>query len=92
MKITAIEPDDDCFDGSAQFTYVFDDVWSREEILRLAAFGSLECFWDFPRPYFRVIGAGGAQVRGVGGGTMCTAAFPRDRQREFRRAFEALFE
>ncbi len=86
MKLLRAVRVEDCFDGSSVYRYFFDSVWSREEIRRLGELGRLDYYPDFPRPFFRVVGPGGAQLRGVEGERSCQVVLPRqDRQEVIER-------
>ena len=79
---------EDCFDGSRVYRYWLDDVWTETAILRLRALGDLDYFPNFPKPFFRLVGRDGVQVKGVGGENSCRAVFPREEQDRLREAFE----
>ncbi|MBN1346123.1 MAG: hypothetical protein JXQ73_25775 [Phycisphaerae bacterium] len=91
MRILEIKKVEDCFDGSSVYSYRFDVAWTRESIRRLDSLGELEYFPDFPRPFFRLLGSGGLQVKGVEGETSCRVIFPRKDMTEIKQAFEESF-
>jgi hypothetical protein len=85
MQIRAETKLEDCFDGSAVFGFRFEEPWTRDGIATLGALGELEYFADFPRPFFRVRGPGGLEVKGVEGERDCRVALP-SKDRELVRA------
>lgn len=91
MKIMEIKKIEDCFDGSSVYGYTFDEEWSREKIFRLGSLGMVEYFADFPRPFFRIRGENGLQIKGVDGETNCRIIFPQKRKEEIKTAFESQF-
>ena len=88
MKIIGVEKLEDCFDGTSAYAYHFDQPWTRQAIQRLATFGKLDYFADFPRPFYRVRGAGGLQMKGVEGLQHCRVVLPADRHERFRLELE----
>ncbi|MGB9030569.1 MAG: hypothetical protein WCC27_10660 [Acidobacteriaceae bacterium] len=80
MKVIAVEKLEDCFDGSIVCCYRFDEAWSRSSIEQLAGLGTLEYFADFPRPFFRVRGAGSLEIKGVEGARHCRVLLRSDEQ------------
>lgn len=88
MKVIEVEKLDDCFDGSRVSCYHFDEPWSRSSVQQLAALGTLEYFADFPRPFFRLRGPGGLQVKGVEGARHCRVLLHSDRQESFKGELE----
>jgi len=91
VKIDAVSKLEDCFDGSIILGYQFDEAWTREWIFRLRSLGDLDYFSDFPRPFFRLRGPDGLQVKGVEGEDNCRAIFPKQGKETLRQAFEGLF-
>lgn len=83
---------EDCFDDSAIYGYEFETSWTCEAIQGLRDFGKLEYFADFPRPFFRVIGSSGLQIKGVEGETTCRVIYPRENKEVLRRQFESCFQ
>ena len=77
MRIINVRKVEDCFDGSSVFSYESDVAWDERALDRLRRLGELEYFPHFPRPFFRLIGAGGMQVKGVLGDTTCRVILPR---------------
>lgn len=88
MKISSVERLEDCFDGSSVYCYHFDRPSTRADIEQLAALGKLEYFADFPRPFYRLCGAGGWQLKGVEGMAHCRVVVPRHREEGFRQELE----
>lgn len=84
MKVVEVEKLEDCFDGSRVCCYHFDEPWSRSSIQQLASLGTLEYFGDFPRPFFRLRGAGGMQIKGVEGTCHCRVLLRSDDDESFR--------
>lgn len=91
MRIKEIKKIEDCFDGSTVYGYTFDEQWTRESIFRLECIGKVEYFSEFPRPFFRVRGENGLQIKGVEGETNCRAIFPKTRKEVLMKAFEENF-
>jgi hypothetical protein len=77
VQIVRIDKIEDCFDGSSVYQYFLDEPWTRETITRLDALGKLEYFPEFPRPFFRVFGQLGYQVKGIEGEKNCRVILPR---------------
>jgi hypothetical protein len=77
MKIVEQHKIEDCIDGSQIFQYHFDKSWTRTSIHALHALGKLDYFPNFPRPFFRLCGERGLQVKGVEGENNCQIFFPR---------------
>jgi hypothetical protein len=90
MRIAAVEQLEDCFDGSRVYTYHFDQAWTRESIQRLSGCGELDYFPDFPRPFFRLRGTGGLQIKGVEGLAHCRVVLPPKYSQDFRLVLEEL--
>ncbi len=88
MNILERKKIEDCFDGSSVYGYVFDTKWTRETIHELRSLGELEYFPDFPRPFFRLRGEGGLQVKGVEGENNCRVIFPRQKKEVVQENFE----
>jgi hypothetical protein len=82
---------EDCFDGSSVYRYFFEAAWGREDIRGLQALGRLEYYPDFPRPFFRLIGPGWAQLRGVEGEDSCQVVLPRQGREEVIARLERHF-
>lgn len=91
MKILLSERIEDCFDGSQVIAYTFDVAWDREHILSLKSLGKLEYFPEFPKPFFRLLGMGGLQVKGVEGDRTCRAIFPKKDREVIKEQFETFF-
>ena len=91
MKIVRAEKLEDCFDGSMVFGYAFDSAWTRNSIHALKPLGTLEYFADFPKPFFRLRGPGGLEIKGVEGEDTCRVIFPRSNTQEAKKSFEAHF-
>ncbi|HGE70810.1 TPA: hypothetical protein ENX78_08255 [Candidatus Poribacteria bacterium] len=92
MKIIQVKKLEDCFDGSTIYEYEFDGFWTYEEIRRLTTLGDLNYYKDFPRPFFRLNGQGGMQIKGVEGENSCTVFFPKNRKEEMERILERHFK
>jgi len=80
---------EDCFDGSAVYSYEFADPWDEPRIQALAWLGKLDYYADFPRPLFRVASADGLFIKGLAGTTQCRVIFPRTNRAETMRHFES---
>lgn len=91
MSITDIEIVEDCFDGGGVFRYRMSKGWTSESIHRLSEMGKLEYFGSFPRPFFRLIGQGGYQVRGVEGEDTCVVVYPSKDKETIKQCFEGWF-
>lgn len=92
MKIIEVNKLEDCFDGSSTYCYAFDEAWTRDDIQHLLEFGPVDYFPDFPRPYFRLRGDGGWQLKGIEGEESCLAVFPRKRKEQCKKEFEERFD
>lgn len=85
MRLSKLE---DCFDGNSVYCYHFDQPWTRPAILQLATLGSLDYFPDFPRPFYRLSGSGGLQLKGVEGMQHCRVVILAQRQESFGQALD----
>lgn len=92
MRIAEIRKIEDCFDGSSVYGYSFEMPWKRDDILSLTHLGTLEFFTEFPRPFFRLLGDGGFQVKGVQGDATCRVIFPRLDKEQIKIRFERLLQ
>lgn len=92
MKILQVKKLEDCFDGSTIYEYKFDSCWTYENIKQLSKLGELNYYKDFPRPFFRLNGEQGMQIKGVEGESSFTVFFPKDRKEEMQRALEGHFK
>ena len=90
MKITGIVKLEDCFDGSSVYSFQFDRPWTREIIQQLSELGELDYFGDFPRPFFRIRGIGGLQMKGVEGLDHCRVVLPPTQREVFPQALNDL--
>ncbi len=88
MKILARTPVEDCFDGSAVYTYEVSEPWTSDNVRCLARLGTFEFFADFPRPLFRLRTDDGLFVNGVAGARDCRVVLPRTRRDAVQRQFE----
>ena len=77
MKIISCKKLEDCFDGNSVYGYQFEETWTKESITRLKELGKLDYFPDFPRPFFRLVGEKGLQLKGVQGNRSCQVIYPR---------------
>jgi hypothetical protein len=91
VKIVQSRKVEDCFDGSSVYAYSFDEAWNRGTIASIQVFGKLEYYPDFPRPFFRVRGCNGLEVKGVEGERNCRVVFPRRERETIKRQFEETF-
>lgn len=66
------------------YLYRFDQPWVPRDILRLAALGKLDYYTRFPRPFFRLCGARGLQMKGIEGQTSCRVVVSAEFQERFR--------
>ena len=78
---------EDCFDGSTVFKFCFDQIIGRNEIMQLKQLGELDYFPDFPRPFFRLRGTRGFQVKGVEGERDCQVILPKEGKEVARDLF-----
>jgi len=85
LETTRLE---DCFDGGFVLRYRTDQPWTPDAIRSLAQLGELDYFLDFPRPYYRVRGRGGFQIRGLEGEPVCTVIFPGNGRDQLRQRWE----
>ena len=91
MRLFEIKNVEDCFDGSSVFQYWFEDRWTEDEILSLSILGKVEYFPEFPRPFFRVTGETGLQLKGVEGENNCRVILPATGKEVLRKkVFEFL--
>ena len=68
---------EDCFDGSFVYEYNLESPVTEAFIPPLGGrLGRLEYFPDFPRPFFRILGDGGLQAKGVEGERTFRVVFP----------------
>lgn len=81
---------EDCFDGSAVFTYEVSEPWTERSVRRLASLGPLQYFDDFPRPLFRLRTAAGLFVNGVAGARDCRVVLPRTHREQVQQELEAV--
>ncbi|MCL1917729.1 MAG: hypothetical protein FWG14_05370 [Peptococcaceae bacterium] len=91
MKIISSEKMENCFDGDFVFKYIFDAGWTREDIIRMEAWGSLRYYESFPRPMFQVTCSDGTIIKGVQNDPACRIIFPRATPAAARENFEARF-
>jgi len=91
MHIVSCTHLEDCLNGSRWMRYDFDTPWDDASVRSLDGIGALEYFTDFPRPYFRLRGDAGSEVKGVLGTTTCRVLLPRHDGDAAQRAFEGLF-
>jgi hypothetical protein len=89
MKVISATRLEDCFDGSSVYRLGFAQAWSRPAVLALAAAGKLDYFTEFPRPFFRLRGEEGFEIRGVEGETQCRLILPHKNGEEVRARVEA---
>jgi hypothetical protein len=82
---------EDCFDGSSVYGYHFDKAWDRDSIMELRELGELEYFSTFPKPFFRLIGQNGLQVKGVQGFENCRVIYPKKEKEVVKQHFEIHF-
>lgn len=92
MKIIQVKKLEDCFDGSTIYEYKFDEFWTYEQVRQLTKFGELNYYKDFPRPFFRINGLQGMQIKGVEGENTFTVFFPKNRKEEMQKALEGHFK
>ncbi len=91
MKIVSRRKIEDCFDGSAVFSYEMSEPWSAENARLLASLGGFEYFADFPRPLFRLRTCDGLFVSGVDGSLTCRVILPRTNRNEVQKKLEEVF-
>lgn len=78
---------EDCLNGDRQYVVQLDAPWTRTEIMKLASMGKLDYFADFPRPFFRMRGAQGTEIKGVEGLSQCRVLVSSRCSEEFRKQF-----
>ena len=88
MRIVCRSKLEDCFDGSAVYSYEFADPWDEPRIRALARLGKLDYFADFPRPLFRVASDSGLFIKGLVGTNQCRVILPRVDREIVMRHFE----
>jgi hypothetical protein len=77
MRVIARRKVEDCFDGSAAFSFEVSEPWTAENVRCLAPLGEFEYFPGFPRPFFRLRTSDGLFVNGVVGAATCRVILPR---------------
>ncbi len=92
MKIVQMKKLEDCFDGSTIYEYQFDGLWTYERIRQLADLGELNYYKDFPKPFFKLNGHRGMQIKGVEGESSFTVFFPKSGKEEMQRVLERHFK
>lgn len=75
---------EDCLNGGGRYLLQFDASWTRTQIMKLASMGKLDYFPDFPRPFFRMRGAQGTEVKGVEGRSQCRVLLSSRSVEDFR--------
>ena len=78
MKVIAIHPLANCFDGSFQKELVLDGPVDSKFIQYLGALGELQYFPSFPRPFFRVDDRRRFSLQGIEGNSSIKATLCRD--------------
>ena len=79
---------EDCFDGSAVFTYEMSAPWTEQRARRLAGLGHFQYFSDFPRPLFRLRTEAGLFVNGVAGACDCRVVLPKTNREQVQHELE----
>jgi len=80
-----------CFDYSTIYEYRLEKPITVTLIQVLGGrLGSLQYFADLPRPFFRIQGQGGTQIRGIQGERDFQAVFPSSGRPERKGALEAV--
>jgi len=92
MKITNKEKKDNCFDGDFVSQVSFDEVWTKEAILRLEVLGNLKYYESFPRPMFQLNCPCGSFIKGVQGTNDCRIIHARNSTSETRERLLNRFE
>jgi hypothetical protein len=77
MQLISMDKLEDCFDGSVVFQLTVSPSWTSSMIAALAQLGPLDYYAGFPRPFFRVRGPEGFEIRGVEGEDRCRLILPR---------------
>jgi hypothetical protein len=72
VRITVIQPVDDCVDTSVTREIRFDSPLSAEVIVLLGNFGELQFYRTFARPLFRLLIDNRIHVKGIEGNDHCT--------------------
>ena len=91
MKITSRRKVEDCFDGSAVFSYEFSEPWTAVNVRCMASLGELAYYADFPRPLFRLRTRDGLFVSGVAGSVTCRVILPRTNRAAVHQKLEEAF-
>lgn len=91
MRLTNATKVEDCFDGGTVFKYAFDRKWTAQTIRSLIDLGRLDYFPDFPRPFFRVCGKTGFQIKGVEGEETCLVVLPGKEKEAVERQLKQYF-
>lgn len=68
MNVVSVVPVEECIDGTSVVDITVDSPLDVAAAERLRAFGDLEVFSHFPRPFFRVTGTH-LQISGIVGDT-----------------------
>lgn len=89
MQVISATKLEDCFDGGSVYRLGFAETWSEAGIMALAAAGKLDYYAEFPRPFFRLRGEDGFEIRGVEGESQCRLILPRKDGEAVRRRLEA---
>jgi hypothetical protein len=78
VKVIAIHPLANCFDGSFQKELVLDGPVDSAFIHYLGVFGDLQYFPSFPRPFFRVDDRRRFSLQGIEGNSSIKVTLCRD--------------
>jgi hypothetical protein len=90
LRVVDIRKKEDCFDGGMIYEYLFDEGFPQPLMHRLAEGGNLQFFPQFAKPFFKLVTADGAQIKGIIGDRSIEVLFPRTRKMERKAEFEAL--
>ncbi len=92
MKVTSIQPADDCVDSSMTQELRLDSPLTREVIECLGQFGSLEFHRSFARPLFHLVIDNRIHIKGIEGNRSCVVMLDRDDPDGSLRRVRAVFE
>lgn len=85
MMLVNIKKLEDCIDGSMIFMYSFNEKIDETLMKKLGEKGKLQYYPEFPRPFFKIITAGGVQVKGIIGDDNFEVVFPITNKQEKKK-------
>ncbi len=83
---------ENCFAGNHIYEYRLSVRLIEAFILALGAVGTLTFHRNFPRPFFKVVLADGATVKGVLNDTVMKVQYPDDDPKTSKAQFETILE